>query len=275
MEKRLFDKLRAIIYEKSGISLHEGKEALVSARLGKRMRYLGIEDYREYVDRVSHDEDGTETVGLIDAISTNVTSFFREPAHFDVLGNLMSDWLKEGKKRFRFWSAACSSGEEPYSIAMTLLEAVKDQPVDLRILATDISTQALAKGKKGIYDEQRMPPVPPHLRTRYFERRKTANGVTFSATEALRKPILFRRLNLSAPPFPMTGPMDAIFCRNVLIYFGQALKHRVVACLVECLSPGGYLFLGHAESLIGVTGQLELVAPTVYRAEPRRRAGRG
>ncbi len=264
MEKRLFDKLRAIIYEKSGISLHDGKEALVSARLGKRMRLLGIQDYRDYVERVSRDEDGTETVGLIDAISTNVTSFFREPVHFDVLGKLMSDWLKDGKKRFRFWSAACSSGEEPYSIAMTLLEVVKDQPVDLRILATDISTQALAKGRKGIYDEQRMSPVPPHLKTRYFERRKNGNGVSYGATPALRKPILFRRLNLAAPPFPMTGPLDAIFCRNVLIYFDQTTRKRLLDETHRLLKKGGYLMVGHAESLTGMICDLKPVRPSIY-----------
>ncbi len=267
MEKRLFDKLRAIIYAKSGIALHDGKEALVSARLGKRMRHLGIQDYREYFDRVFHDEDGTETVGLIDAISTNVTSFFREPAHFDVLGKLMSDWLKEGKRRFRFWSAACSSGEEPYSIAMTLLDVVKDKPVDLRILATDISTQALAKGRTGSYDEQRMSPVPPHLRTRYFERRKTGNGITYSATEALRKPILFRRLNLSAPPFPMNGPMDAIFCRNVLIYFDHVTRKRLLDETHRLLKRGGYLMVGHAESLTGMISELKPVRPSIYMKE--------
>ncbi len=264
MEKRLFDRLRAIIYEKSGISLHDGKEALVSARLGKRMRLLGIQDYREYVDRVSHDEDGTETVGLIDAISTNVTSFFREPVHFEVLGKLMSDWLKEGKKRFRFWSAACSSGEEPYSIAMTLLDVVKEQPVDLRILATDISTRALEKAKNGAYDEQRISPVPPHLRTRFFDRRKAGSAVHYSATESLRKPILFRRLNLAAPPFPMNGPMDAIFCRNVLIYFDQGTRKRLLDEAHRLLKRGGYLMVGHAESLTGMISDLKPVRPSIY-----------
>ncbi len=264
MEKRLFDKLRAIIYEKSGISLHDGKEALVSARLGKRMRLLGLQDYREYVDRVSRDENGTETVGLIDAISTNVTSFFREPVHFEVLGRLMSDWLKEGKKRFRFWSAACSSGEEPYSIAMTLLDVVKDQPVDLRILATDISTLALEKGKKGTYDDQRMSPVPPHLKTRFFDRRKPGGAVQYAASEALRKPILFRRLNLAAPPFPMNGPMDAIFCRNVLIYFDHETRKKLLDESHRLLKRGGYLMVGHAESLTGMISNLKPVRPSIY-----------
>jgi len=267
MEKRMFDKLRAIIYENSGIALHDGKEALVSARLRKRMRILGIQDYREYADRVFHDEDGTETVGLIDAISTNVTSFFREPVHFEFLGKVMSDWLREGKKRFRFWSAACSSGEEPYSIAMTLLETVKDQPVDMRILATDISTQALQKGRAGCYDEQKMSPVAPHLRTRYFERQKSRNGVAYAATEALRKPILFRRLNLSAPPFPMNGPMDAIFCRNVLIYFDQSTRKGLLDETHRLLKRGGYLMVGHAESLTGMISNLKPVRPSIYVKE--------
>ncbi len=267
MEKRMFDKLRAIIYENSGISLHDGKQALVSARLRKRMRVLGIDDYREYADRVFNDEDGVETVGLIDAISTNVTSFFREPVHFEFLGKAMADWLKQGKKRFRFWSAACSSGEEPYSIAMTLLEVVKDQPLDLRILATDISTQALGKGRRGSYDERRMAPVPPHLRTKYFARWKSQDGVFYTVNESLKRPILFRRLNLSAPPFPMTGPMDAIFCRNVLIYFDPGTRRRLLAEIYRLLKKGGYLMVGHAESLTGMISDLKPVRPSIYTKE--------
>ncbi len=268
MEKRMFDKLRAIIYENSGISLHDGKEALVSARLRKRMRILGIDDYREYADRVFNDEDGRETVGLIDAISTNVTSFFREPVHFEFLTKAMADWLKQGKKRFRFWSAACSSGEEPYSMAMTLLETVKEQAVDMRILATDISTQALAKGRAGTYDVQKMSPVPPHLKTKYFERCKGRHGaVDFTATEALRRPILFRRLNLSAPPFPMNGPMDAIFCRNVLIYFDQRTRKGLLDETHRLLKKGGYLMVGHAESLTGMISDLKPVRPSIYVKE--------
>ncbi len=267
MEKRMFDRLRAIIYENSGIALHDGKEALVSARLRKRMRVLGIQDYREYADRVFNDEDGTETVGLIDAISTNVTSFFREPVHFDFLGKVMADWLKEGKKRFRFWSAACSSGEEPYSIAMTLLETVRDQPVDMRILATDISTQALAKGRAGTYGEQKMAPVPPHLKTKYFERCRSRNGLAYAATETLRRPVLFRRLNLSAPPFPMNGPLDAIFCRNVLIYFDPKTRKSLLDETRRLLKKGGYLMVGHAESLTGMIADLKPVRPSIYVKE--------
>ncbi len=267
MDRRLFDKLRSIIYEKSGIALHEGKEALVCARLRKRMRVLGIQDYRDYVNRVSNDEDGAETIGLIDAISTNVTSFFREPVHFDFLGKLMSDWLKTGKKRFRFWSAACASGEEPYSIAMTLLETVKEQSVDMRILATDISTQALEKGMRGTYDEQKMSPVPAHLRAKYFERLKTQNGASYAVTEALARPILFRRLNLSAIPFPMGGPMDAIFCRNVLIYFDHTTRKNLLDEAYRLLKKGGYLMVGHAESLTGMISNFKPVRPSIYVKE--------
>lgn len=264
MDRRIFNKLRSIIYEKSGIALHEGKEALVCARLRKRMRVLGIQDYREYFDRVSNDEDGAETIGLIDAISTNVTSFFREPVHFDFLGNAMTEWLKAGKTRFRFWSAACASGEEPYSVAMTLLEAVKDQCVDMRILATDISTQALEKGLRGTYDEQKLSPVPPHMRVKYFERLKGANGVSYTVGDALAKPILFRRLNLSAIPFPMSGPMDAIFCRNVLIYFDQKTRKNLLDEAYRLLKTGGYLFVGHAESLTGMISNFKPVRPSIY-----------
>lgn len=266
MDRRLFDKLRSIIYENSGIALHEGKQALVCARLRKRMRLLGIRDYRDYVNRISND-DGAETIGLIDAISTNVTSFFREPVHFDFLGRAMTEWLNAGTKRFRFWSAACSTGEEPYSIAMALIETVKDQCVDMRILATDISTQALEKGMRGTYDEQKMSPVPPHMRNKYFERLKNQNGVSYTVNETLANPILFRRLNLSAVPFPMSGPMDAIFCRNVLIYFDQTTRKNLLDEAYRLLKKGGYLFVGHAESLTGMISNFKPVKPSIYIKE--------
>ncbi len=267
MDRMIFNKLRSIIYEKSGISLHEGKEALVCARLRKRMRVLGIQDYRDYVDRVSDDEDGAETVGLIDAISTNVTSFFREPVHFDFLGKVMLDWLKAGNKRFRFWSAACSTGEEPYSMAMTLLETVKDRRVDMRILATDISSQALEKGRRGIYHEQKMGPVPQHMKTKYFDRRKVQDEVSYYASETLMNPILFKRFNLSAVPFPMSGPMDAIFCRNVLIYFDHKTRKNLLDEAHRLLKKGGYLLVGHAESLTGMISDFKPVRPSIYVKE--------
>lgn len=267
MDRRIFDRLRSIIYEKSGIALHDGKEALVSARIRKRMRVLGIQDYREYLRRVSDDEDGTETVGLIDAISTNVTSFFREPAHFEFLGRKMTDWLDAGQTRFRFWSAACSSGEEPYSIAMTLLEAVNGRGVDLRILATDISTQALAKCTRGMYDDQRMMPVPALWRNKYFDRLKDDDGVSYVVNGTLATPILFRWFNLTAVPYPMSGPMDAIFCRNVLIYFDQATRKRLLDEMYRLLKKGGYLMVGHAESLTGMISAFKPLRPSVYLKE--------
>lgn len=267
MDRKVFNRLRSIIYEKSGIALHEGKEALVSARLRKRMRLLGIQDYRDYLERVSNDADGAETIGLIDAISTNVTSFFREPVHFDVLGQVMAGWLREGKNRYRFWSAACSSGEEPYSVAMTLLETVGDRSIDLRILATDISTQALEKGLRGVYDDQKMEPVPPLLKNKYFDRTKGPNGVSYAVRETLAKPVLFRRLNLSAVPFPMSGPMDAIFCRNVLIYFDQKTRKSLLDEAYRLLKRGGYLFVGHAESLTGMISHFKPLRPSIYIKE--------
>lgn len=264
MDKRVFERLRAIIYEKSGIALHEGKEALVCARLRKRMRVLGIQDYREYLRRVSNDKGGEETTGLIDAISTNVTSFFREPVHFEFLGGAMGEWLAAGQTRFRFWSAACSTGEEPYSLAMTLLEVANGQAIDMRILATDISTQAIDKAVRGSYDEQKIGPVPPQLKNRYFDRRADPKGASYTVKGALARPVLFRRLNLSAVPFPMSGPMDAIFCRNVLIYFDQATRKRLLDEMHRLLKRGGFLMVGHAESLTGMISDFKPVRPSIY-----------
>jgi len=264
MDRDVFGALCALIYETSGITLNDKKGALVSARIGKRMRALGIDCHGDYLRHVRKDETGAEVVELIDAISTNVTHFFRERVHFDVLAAEMKNRLAAGQRRFRFWSAGCSSGEEPYSLAVTLMETPGAAAADLRILATDISTRMLRRSMAGVYDGKRIEDVPAALRERYFEKEGSKQEARYRARETLRRLIVFNRLNLSVVPFPMSGPMDAIFCRNVMIYFDNAVRKKLLAEFNRLLKPGGYLFVGHAESLTGMLSGFKVVQPSVY-----------
>ncbi len=264
MDKKTFDKFREIVYEKSGISLGERKEALVAARVGKRMRALGIDDYMDYLRHVVADETGEEIIHLLDAISTNVTSFFREGNHFDFLQDIVSQWLAEGQSRFRLWSAACSTGEEPFTLAMTMMDCFNGHNVDLKILATDISTRALDKCREATYDEDKIKKVPPLIRDRYFDAHRNEDGTSYGVKKPVKDVIVFKRLNLSTPPFPMRGPFDVIFCRNVMIYFDNYVRGNLLADMYRLLKPGGYLMVGHAESLTGMVSDFKTVRPSVY-----------
>lgn len=259
-----FDRFREIVYDQAGIALGPKKEALVQARVAKRMRSLGIDTYDEYLGVLEADESGGELTLFLDAICTNVTSFFREAHHFDFIAREMETWLEQGQRRFRFWSAACSTGEEPYSLAMTLLDATRGYDVDMRILATDISTKVLDRCLDATYAEDRLGGVSPDRRARYFEPVKV-NGVRVQRVRReVRDLVLFRRMNLATPPFPMTGPLDVIVCSNVMIYFDNVVRIRLLADLHRLLKPNGYLMVGHAESLTGIVSDFRYVQPAVY-----------
>jgi len=262
MQRETFDRLRDLVHRRSGISLGEGKESLVRARVSKRMRTLGLTDYAAYLARVEEDRGGEELIELLDVISTNVTSFFREERHFHLLSTLVHNRLAQGQRRLRYWSAACSSGEEPYTMAMTLREAVGGEDVDLRILATDLSTRVLARAREGAYGPKEVDRIPPRLLQRYFQR--NSDGSVHRAGTDLRSTVSFSRLNLTEIPYPMNGPFDGIFCRNVMIYFDRPGRERVVAEMARLLRPGGHLFVGHAESLAGSSAGLRSVEPSVY-----------
>ncbi len=266
MNKTTFNKFRKIVYDECGISLRDNKEALVQARVAKRMRALGIDDYRAYLEFLESDKTGTELIQFLDAISTNVTSYFREPDHFQFVDKTFSQWLAEGQRRFRFWSAACSSGEEPYSLAITLQETLNGKAyVDAKILATDISTRVLDACREARYAKDKLKTVPATLKERYFERDiDEEKNVFYTAKSALKNLIVFKRLNLSTPPFPMRGPMDIIFCRNVMIYFDNDVRAKLLADMYRLLKPGGYLLVGHAESLTGMVSDFRVVRPSIY-----------
>jgi chemotaxis protein methyltransferase CheR len=264
MDTATFDSLRTLIYDKAGIKLSDNKSALVAARVGKRMRELGIEDHHEYLDYLLKDENSGELVSFLDVISTNVTSFFRESAHFDILAGLIDEWIANGANRLRFWSAASSTGEEPYTMAMVILERLQRRNVDVKILATDLSTRVLEKCAEGIYPAEKTAPIPPAMLHTYFEERKGVRESEFAAKQELKNLINFSRINLSKTPFPMTGPFDAVFCRNVMIYFDNTVRKNLLTEIYRLLKHGGYLFVGHAESLTGILSGFKAVRPSVY-----------
>jgi chemotaxis protein methyltransferase CheR len=264
MDIKTFEQFCNIVYEKSGISINDSKIALVTARVGKRMREIGINNDRAYLDLVLNDKEGGEIVNLLDVISTNVTSFFREEAHFTFFAEAVLKWHSLGQRRFRFWSAASSTGEEPYSIAMTLLDKLGKSQVDLKILATDISTRVLAQGKEGAYSKQKLAAVPLTMVNRFFSAQHEANGSVYTVNKEVKKIVVFERLNLSEPPFPMQGPFDAVFCRNVMIYFDNIVRKNLLSECFRLLKPDGYLFVGHAESLTGILSGFRPVMPSVY-----------
>jgi chemotaxis protein methyltransferase CheR len=264
MERETFDRFRRIVYEQAGIALGPKKEALVKARVGKRMRALGVDDYDLYLDLLEGDDVGAELTLFLDAICTNVTAFYREAHHFDFITEEVRTCLERGQRRFRFWSAACSTGEEPLTLAMTLLEATAGYDADVRILATDISTKALDRCLDGCYAAERLAQVPPDTRDRWFDELRVGGETIYRAKNDLREIILFRRLNLSAPPFPMPGPLDAVFCRNVMIYFDKEVRRNLLDEVHRLLKPGGHLVVGHAESLTGIARDFKYVRPAVY-----------
>ncbi len=265
MDSAVFEKFCQIAYENSGIKLGEGKESLVSARVAKRLRATGISDEREYLRYLTEDRTGREMVQFIDAISTNLTSFFRESVHFDFLRRVLEEWQAKGQLRYRVWCAAASTGEEPYTIAMTMLDTLGENRAEMKILATDISTRVLQKCLDGVYDERRVETVPAALKQRYLERVTVDGETCYAAAKALRSIIFFKRLNLAAPPFPMHGPMDVVFCRNVMIYFDTETRGRLVSEIYRVLKPGGYLILGLSENLTALGTKFKSIQPAVYQ----------
>jgi chemotaxis protein methyltransferase CheR len=248
-----------LVYERCGITLGQGKQTLVTTRLAKRLRETGCASFTDYLHVLSADQ-GHELVHLMDAITTNTTSFFREPAAFEAVDAQVRQNLARGQRTFRFWSAASSTGMEAYTLAMLLAESGASAH-DCAILATDISTRALSACREGIYPLAAVAPVPQPLRARYLR----PVGAQWQIIPELRALLTVNRLNLSSPPFPMRGPFDAIFCRNVMIYFDQAVRQRLISACQSLLRPGGLLLIGAAESLHGLDHSFTTVRPAVYR----------
>lgn len=262
-----FNKIREVVYEKSGISLGENKQALVRARIAKRMRDLEMVTYDDYLDYVLNETTGDELEQMLDAISTNTTNFYREPSHFDMMRPVIKDWIKGGLRKLRIWCAAASTGEEPYTLAIEALEAIGYDRINARILATDIAPSVLRTAMRGEYSEDKVEPVPKTLRSQYFDRKKDGNGYMYSVKPFLKDMILFRQMNLSVTPYPLRNPVDMIFCRNVMIYFDRAIRAKLVDEFRRLIRPGGYLFVGHAESITAYSKGFRCLKPSVYLRE--------
>ena len=260
-----FDGLRTIVYDRCGIVLADNKRALVRARIHKRIETLGLDSYADYLAFVRSDASGQEVVHLVDALSTNVTSFYREPRHFAFLRTAIESWLAEGRKKLRIWSAACSSGEEPYTIAIEVCDLVGRKNVDVKILATDISSRVLDRCRRGEFNSSNVKPVPPMLRQRFFTRTASRQHAAYTVTDELRRLVIIRQFNLAAFPYAVSGPLDFIFCRNVMIYFDHATRKRMVCEFRRILRPGGYLMIGHAETLLGTATGFVTLEPAIYR----------
>jgi chemotaxis protein methyltransferase CheR len=267
MSVSVFDALRRLAYDQAGIAIRENKQTLVAARIAKRMRECGLTSERDYLAFLERDRSGQEMVRFLDAISTNFTHFFREPAHFELLAEEVRGWVAQGARRLRVWCAAAATGEEPYSLAMTLAETVGGAPVEWKLLASDISVSALRTGAAGVYAASRLTQVPAALRARYFSELPARVGEETTSRVAmdLKARILFKRVNLATPPFQVRGELDAVFCRNVMIYFDNAVRQRLVSELERLLRPGGLLVVAHAETLSGIRSGLSMLRPSVYR----------
>ncbi len=264
----LFQKFSDLVYEKTGIFLKPEKKELLNARLGKRLRATGITSFKQYYEYVINDRSGDELVHLIDSVSTNFTSFFRENSHFEILSStVLPAFVKEGRgknKEILLWSSASSSGEEPYTMAMVVEDFVSRHPgMRYRIMATDISTRVLAQAKRGVYADERVIKVPKPFLKKYFQKGVGNSDGYVKVKDELQRMVHFDRFNLMGD-FPWRAAIDVIFCRNVMIYFNRETQQELVSKFHEALTPGGYLFIGHSESISGLKHNFTQVDATAY-----------
>lgn len=270
-ERKHFDFIAGLLYRLAGIHLAPHKIEMMYSRLARRLRELGLKDFDAYCARLESDKADQEIGFLVNALTTNLTSFFREQHHFDHLARSVVTHLREAQAhssppRLRIWSAGCSSGPEPYTIAMVLCANIPDlRRWDARILATDIDTHMVATAERGVYPADSLKTIPADMRERFTKRTRSAQGdAEITMADELRRLITFKPLNL-LEPWPMKGPFDAIFCRNVMIYFDRPGRTEVIGKFSQLLAPGSFLYLGHSESLYGVSGCFSQVGATIYR----------
>jgi len=267
-----FSLFQRLIYNESGINLTPAKRELLKSRLMKRLRERSLTSFKEYYRYVTEeDTTGEELVSMLDCISTNLTEFFREAAHFDFLSEkvlpvLLENKRKKREKKIRIWCAGCSTGEEPYTISMVLAEHIEQlYEWDIKILATDLSTRVLKKAMQGVYAKDRLRGIPLHMLNTYFEKGEHNFKDHYQTKDFLRNMIVFRRLNLTDETFPFKGQFDFVFCRNVMIYFNKQTQTELVSKFYKHLAPDGHLFIGHSESLAGTETRFRYVRPTIYQ----------
>jgi chemotaxis protein methyltransferase CheR len=266
-----FQNIAAMLHADAGIYLAETKATLVYSRLAKRLRALGLESFRDYCTLVAGSEGVGERQKMIAALTTNVTRFFREPHHFEHLKQHVLQPLVEQAKRgrrIRLWSAGCSSGQEPYSIGLCVLSLLPSAAsLDIKILATDIDPHMIADGRRGTYSDTAVADVPAELRKRYFVRAADGDRFAWAVTDELRDLVTFRELNLNGV-WPLKGPFDAIFCRNVVIYFEEQTQQKIWSRFAPLIVPGGYLYVGHSERVSGpAVAQFLSDGITTYRLQ--------
>jgi chemotaxis protein methyltransferase CheR len=269
--QRDFQRVRRLIHQRAGIALNDSKTDMVYSRLARRMRALGLQRMRDYLDLVEGDS-GVEWQAFTNALTTNLTSFFREPHHFDVL----REWLAgvPPSRPIRIWCAAASTGEEPYSIAMTVMEHYRNVWPPVSILATDVDTSVLATAEEGIYPEDRVQALSKARLRRFFRRGTGDNTGYVRVMDDARALVRFEPLNLLDDHWPVDGPLDVIFCRNVMIYFDKATQRRILSRFVPLLAADGLLLAGHSESFLHAADLFRPCGRTVYRlAAPAGGAG--
>jgi chemotaxis protein methyltransferase CheR len=269
MSRRDYARLCELIYAQAGIALGKERKTMLEVRIKRRLKVLELHSYSEYCDYLfGHEGLKDEIVHLIDVVTTNKTDFFRESGHFDFLAEKALPELMEriAGRQFLIWSAGCSTGEEPYTMAIVLSEYALTHPgFRFRILASDISNLVLAKAELGVYTKEVVAPVAPLLRQKYFMRSRDRSSNQVRVAPELRKLIEFRRLNFMDADYGLSEKVDAIFCRNVIIYFDRPTQERILQKLSSYLLPGGFMFVGHAETLHDMKLPLEPVAPALYR----------
>jgi len=264
-KRKDFEFIRDLVGDRTGIVLSDHKVDMVYGRLSRRLRQLGMTRFSEYLTMLSNDEQ--ELVEFTNALTTNLTSFFREPHHFEFLkGTAIPTLLKNRpNKKLRIWSAGCSTGEEPYTIAMTIKEATATYPnTDIKVLATDLDSNVVARAKAGVYQQEKVNGVDQKRQKKFFRKGRgdTQNG-QMKVSPELQEMITFKQLNLMHD-WPMQGPLDIIFCRNVVIYFNKETQRELFARYADILSDDGYLFVGHSESLHKVSDRFNLIGKTIY-----------
>ncbi len=268
LDEKTFKDIAGYVYKHARITLGGNKRELVRARLGKIIRQRGLSGYKAYYQWMAADKTGEAAREVMNAIATNLTSFFRENKHFEFLAKtFLPAFAQSGERRLRGWSAGCSTGQEVYTIAMTVLENLPDQArgFDVKLLATDIDTEVVQAGARGIYGRDAAKGIPEPYLKRYFEPATDAKGrPAHRAAEPLRRLIAFGNLNLFSD-WPFKGKFNFIFCRNVMIYFDRPTQQQLVGRYLNQLVPGGILFIGHSESLNGIEHGFEYVLPTIYR----------
>ncbi|MEE8586702.1 MAG: protein-glutamate O-methyltransferase CheR [Acidobacteriota bacterium] len=266
LKPKEFEQISKFVYKQAGIRLKQGKEELVRTRLAKRIISLGLGSFQDYLRLVEQDRSGHELTWMLDALTTNKTSFYREADHFQFLREQVFPALQP-LRRIRIWSAGCSTGEEPVTIALEARECFADiERRDFRILATDLSTAVLQKAKLGIFAQESLQSVPRQLVRKYFQRCKEAGPDRCRLCQPALSMIAFARLNLMGQ-WPIKGPFQFIFCRNVMIYFDKPTQERLVNRFHKLLCPGGYLLIGHSESLTGLTHPYRFIQPAVFQRQ--------